>query len=51
MDYLLDLEFTKEDINTLSTTLPKSVIEKLTMFPDIVRVDYQLLKSVGLSLL
>ena len=49
MDYLLDLEFTKEDINTLSTTLPKSVIEKLTMLPDIVRVDYQLLKSVGIK--
>lgn len=49
MDYLLDLDFTKEDINALSTTLPKSVIEKLTMFPDIVRVDYQLLKSVGIK--
>ena len=49
MDYLLDLEFTKEDINTLSTTLPKSVTEKLTMFADIVRVDYQLLKSVGIK--
>lgn len=49
MDYLLDLELTKEDIDTLNSTLPKSVIEKLTMFPNIVRVDYQLLKNIGIK--
>lgn len=49
MDYLSDLELTSSDINILNNTLGGEVLEKVKLFPEIVKKNYQHLKNVGVS--
>jgi hypothetical protein len=49
MSYLEELEFTKAEIQNLQGTLKKSVIECLELFPEIVKVNYETLKDIGIN--
>ncbi len=43
MNYLLDLGFTKEEMDDLNNALDNKVIQKLILFPQIVKENYQTL--------
>lgn len=43
MNYLLDLGFTKEEMDDLNNALDNKVIKKLILFPQIVKENYQTL--------
>ncbi len=49
MLYLLDLGFTKEELNQLETKLSEEVKEKLTLFPKVVAVNYDTLKKTRIK--
>ncbi len=49
MDYLKNLDFSSDEINHLGGTLPRNVIEKLKLFPRVVKTNYQILKDTGIK--
>lgn len=49
MNYLLDLGITESEINSLSTNLKKSTEECVILFPGIIKVNYEILKNIGVN--
>lgn len=49
MNYLLELEFTDEEIKKLTKTLNKETINKLNLFPLIVKENYQTLVKIKIK--
>ncbi len=49
MNYLEELGFTTEEIENLNKDLKKNTVELLTLFPEIVKANYEILKNVGIS--
>lgn len=49
MGYLLDLGFEESDIQTLKESTKPEVVEQLELFPNIIKINYEALKNVGIS--
>ena len=49
MNYLLDLGFTKEEMDDLNNALDNKVIKKLILFPQIVKENYQTLTKIKIK--
>ncbi len=49
MEYLLNLGFTIDEVETLRNNLKKSTLEAVELFPRIVEANYEILKNVGIS--
>ena len=49
MEYLFDLGFSLEEVNTIRGQYDKNAIEKLEFFPRLVSENYNYLKSYGIK--
>ena len=49
MDYLLELGFSKEEIEELNKSLKPNELESITLFPGIVKANYEVLKNIGIN--
>lgn len=49
MEYLLDFNFTLEDLNLLKTKLSDEDIKKIELFPRIVKENYGYLNNMSIS--
>ncbi len=49
MDYLKDLELSDKEIRNLKENLKENIIESITLFPEIVKANYNILKDVGIN--
>jgi ACR3 family arsenite efflux pump ArsB len=49
MNYLKELEFTDEEINTMNNNLDNNIIESVMFFPVIIKTNYEYLKNIGIK--
>ncbi len=49
MEYLVNLGFTEEEIESLKNNIKKSTLESIELFPKIVEANYNILKDIGIS--
>ena len=49
MEYLFDLGFSLEEINSIKSKYKQNEIEKLEFFPRLVKDNYNYLKSYGIK--
>ena len=49
MSYLLEMGFEEGDIESINNSAKQDVLEKLELFPLIVKVNYDSLKNVGIA--
>lgn len=49
MEYLFDLGLTLEEINNLKVRCEKKDLEKLELFPRLIKNNYEYLKSYGIN--
>lgn len=49
MDYLVELDLSKEEIAGLTKSLKPNVIEEVELFPGIVKANYTILKNIGIK--